>query len=162
MLDTHSSTMPNAAAQRPRLVRADSRLRNKWLLATGFLVVMLVLLFWGSPFVQNNLVQIFSGDGDGDKHILRLLVIFYSLFSILAIILITIGMHLIQVAREIQQSSRFPAPGMRVLRDTWVIRGNKSLFLSYVFIGIAVALIIGGGTIPVYFHNLLVELLAQV
>jgi hypothetical protein len=152
--------MPNAAAQRPRLVRADSQLRNKWLLATGFLLVVVLLLFWGSPLVQNNLVQMFSDDGK--EHFLRLLVIFYSLFSILAIILITIGMHLIQVAREILQSKRFPAPGMRVLHDTWVVRGNKALILSYFFISIALVLIVGGGTIPVYFHNLLVELLEQV
>jgi len=159
MLDSKSMSSPNATVQRPRLVRADSQLRNKWLAAISFLIFVLALLFWGSPSVQDILVQLFSDDATED--VFRLLIIFYSLFAILAIILITIGIHLIQVAREIQQSNRFPAPGMRVMHDTWVIRGSQAQLLSYLFLGMAIVLIFGGGAIPFYFHDLLLQLLAQ-
>ncbi|GMT39698.1 MAG: hypothetical protein IEMM0001_0433 [bacterium] len=159
MLDPKSVSTSGIPARRPRLVRADSQLRNKWLAAVAFLVVVLALLLWGSPSVQSNLVKMFFDDEA--ENVFRLLVIFYSLFAILAIILITIGIHLIQVAWEIRQSNRFPAPGMRVMRDTWVIRGSRALFLSNLFIGIAVVLIIGGGFIPFYFHALLLKLLAS-
>ncbi|NOY16518.1 MAG: hypothetical protein GXP23_06270 [Gammaproteobacteria bacterium] len=159
MLDSKSISTPEATVRRPRLVRADSRLRNKWLAVVVFLGVVLTLLLWGLPSVQDRLVQLFSHDAT--ENIFRLLIIFYSLFAILAIVLITVGMQLIQVAREIQQSNRFPAPGMRVMRDTWVIRGGRALLLSYLLMGIAAALIITGGIIPFYFHNLLVLLLAS-
>jgi len=158
MLDPKSVSTVGPATRRPRLVRADSKLRNKWLAVVTTLVIVLTLLLWGSPSVQSYLVQIFSDDAAGD--VFRLLVIFYSLFAILAIILITIGIHLIQVARGIQQSNRFPAPGMRVMRDTWVIRGGRAQLFSYLIMGIAVVLIIGGGFIPFYFHDLLIQLLS--
>ena len=158
MLDPKSLSTSGVAIRRPRLVRADSQLRNKWLSVVTLLVIALALMLWVSPSLQSYLVQLFSDDKT--NHIFRLLVTFYSLFAILAIILITIGIHLIQVAREIHKSNRFPAPGMRVMHDTWVIRGARAQFLSYLFMGIAVALIIGGGTIPFYFHDLLTQLLS--
>ncbi len=159
MLDSKSISTPEATIRRPKLVRGDSQLRNKWLAAVTFLVFALALLLWGSPSVLSNLLQMFSDDASGN--VFRLLVIFYSLFAILAIILITIGIHLIQVAREIQQSNRFPAPGMRVMHDTWVMRGSQARLLSYLFMVIAVVLIIGGGIIPFYFYRLLSQLLAS-
>lgn len=159
MLDQKSVSTSGVAIRRPRLVRADSRLRNKWLSVVTSLVIVLALLLWVSPSVQSHLVQLFSDDKT--NHVFRLLVIFYSLFAILAIILITIGIHLIQVALEIKQSNRFPAPGMRVMHDTWVIRGGRAQLLSYFLMALAVVLIIGGGTIPFYFHDLLMELLSS-
>ncbi|MEA1890612.1 MAG: hypothetical protein U9N50_12655 [Pseudomonadota bacterium] len=159
MLDPKSVSTSGVALRRPRLVRADSKLRNKWLSAVAFLVIALALLLWVSPSVQSHLLQLVSDDKTNT--VFRLLVISYSLFAILAIILISIGIHLIQAALEIMQSNKFPAPGMRVMHDTWVIRGSRALLLSYLFMGIAAVLIIGGGSIPFYFHDLLMELLSS-
>ncbi len=159
MRDPKSYSTSGTAERRPRLVRADSHLRNKWLAAVAMLLVLLALLLWVSPIAQIQIVQLFSDTAD--NHVLRLLVIFYSLFAILAIVLITIGIQLFQVAREIQRSNRFPAPGMRVMRDTWVIRGGRAHLLSYLFMLIAAVLIIGGAAIPFYFRELLIQLLSS-
>lgn len=158
MLDVSSTSTPATSVRRPRLVRADNRLRNKWLLAFTFLIFVLALLLWSSPSIQANLIKVFSNNGT--ESAFRLLVIFYSVFAILAIIFITVGLHLAQVARKTMKFGRFPAPGMRVVHDTWVVRGVRAMFLSYFFMGIAVVLIIGGGAIPFYFHELLVRILA--
>ncbi len=158
MLDASSTSTPADSGRRPRLVRADNKLRNKWLVTTGLLVLLLALLLWASPIVQNSLTKLFSNTGT--ESVIRLLVIFYSVFAILAIIFITVGMHLAQVARKIQKYGRFPAPGMRVVRDTWVVRGYRAVFLSYFFMAIAIILIIGGSAIPFYFHELLVQVLS--
>jgi hypothetical protein len=109
MLDPKSVSTVGPAARRPRLVRADSKLRNKWLAIVTTLFIVLALLLWVSPSVQSYLVKMFSDDTSGG--VFRLLVIFYSLFAILAIILITIGIHLIQVARGIQHLGNKGEPG---------------------------------------------------
>jgi len=158
MLDASSTSIPGNSVRRPKLVRADSKLRNIWIVATGLLVLLLALLLWVSPTMQNSLTKLFSNTGT--ESVIRLLVIFYSVFAILAIIFITVGMHLAQAARKIRKYGRFPAPGMRVVHDTWVVRGYRAVFLSYFFMSIAIVLIIGGSAIPFYFHELLGQILA--
>ncbi len=159
MLDPESLSTTSTRSRRPRLVRADNKLRNKWLAAVTFLVIVLALLLWGSPTVQEPLVQIFSANAE--ENVFRLLIIFYSLFAILAILLITIAINLILVARKILLSNRFPAPGMRVLRDTWVVRGHRARLMSYLLLAVAAILIVSGTAISFYFHELLQGFLAQ-
>jgi uncharacterized membrane protein len=139
------------------MVRGDSEMRYKWLAAVSFLIVVFSFLMWGSPAVQNYLIQSISSNSD--QNLFHLLIIFYSVFAILAIIPITIGMHLIQTSFKVLRSNRFPSPGMKVFHDTWVIRGLRAQLLGYVFGVLALLLIVGGSSIPFYFHSLLGELL---
>lgn len=143
---------------RPRLIRANSHLRNKWLAAITFLIILATLLLLAIPSSQAYVAGLFSTNNS--RTVFRLLIIFYSLFSIAAIMLITTGMHLIQAARKVHQSGHFPAPDMRVIRDTWVVSGSRATFISYIMICCGIIFFIGGGSVPWYFHNLLINLIS--
>ena len=152
--------MNNKKLNRPTLIRADSHLRNKWLTAISIMVIVPVYLLWVLPPAQEYLAKLFS-DNDS-RTAFSLLIIFYSLFSILAIMLITTGMHLIQAARKVHKSGHFPAPDMRVIRDTWLVSGGRATFISYLLTATGLLLFIGGGSVPYYFHNLLLQLLVPI
>jgi hypothetical protein len=150
--------MNNKKACRPTLIPADHQLRNKWLAAICILVIVPAFLLWALPSAHEYLAKLFS-DNDS-RTAFSLLIIFYSLFSILAIMLITTGTHLIHAAREVYNSGYFPAPDMRVLKDTWQVSGGRAKFISYLLTATGIILLIGGGSVPFYFHHLLIQLLS--
>lgn len=152
--------MNQQQVKRPRLIRADSQLRIKWLAALSILIIMPAFFLWVLPATQEYLVRLFSENDS--RTVFSLLILFYSLFSILAIMLITTGLHFIQAARKVHISGRFPAPDMRVVRDTWLVSGVRATFISYLFIGTGILLLISGGSVPYYFHNLLLKMLMPV
>ena len=142
---------------RPTLIRADNQLRNKWLAAMSILVVVPAYLLWALPSAQEYLASLFSDNNSNT--VFSLLIIFYSLFSILAIMLITTGAHLIQAASKVYKSGHFPAPDMRVVRDTWLVSGGRATFISLLLTATGILFFIGGGSVLFYFHNLLLQLL---
>lgn len=149
--------MNNKKKNRPTLIRADNQLRNKWLAAMSILVVVPAYLLWTLPSSQEYLASLYS-ENDSST-VFSLLIIFYSLFSILAIMLITTGTHLIQAASKVYKSGHFPAPDMRVVRDTWLVSGGRATFISFLLTATGILLFISGGSVPFYFHNLLLQLL---
>lgn len=149
--------MNHQERRRPRLIRADSHLRNKWLATVSILIVIAVLLLWSLSSAQDYLVNLFI-DNDS-KTAFSLLIVIYSLISILAIMLINAGMEVIQAARKVQQSGHFPAPDMHVVFDTWLVSGSRAIFISYMLTGAAILLFISSGSVSYYFHKLLLQLL---
>ena len=143
----------------PKLIRADSQLRIKWLAVMSVLVIVSAYFLWVLPSAQEYLATLFSENDH--RTVFSLLIIFYSLFSIIAIMLITTGMQLIQAAMKIHKSRHFPAPDMRVVRDTWLIIGERATFISYLLTATGILFFIGGGSVPLYFHNLLIQLLVH-
>ena len=152
--------MNNEKVHRPILIPADSQLRNKSVAAASILIVAPAFLIWALPSSQEYLLKLFSENDS--RTVFSLLILFYSLFSILAIMLITTGTNLLQTARKIHQSGRFPAPDMRVIRDTWLVSGGRATFISYLLTATGLLLFIGGGSVPYYFHNLLLQLLVPI
>lgn len=144
---------------RPKLIRADSQLRNKWLAATSMLVIVTAYFLWVLPSAREYLATLFSENDH--RTVFSLLIIFYSLFSIIAIMLITTGMQLIQAAMKVHKSRHFPAPDMRVVRDTWLIIGERATIISYLLTATGILFFIGGGSVPLYFHNLLIQMLVH-
>ena len=153
-------TKYEAGTGQPRLIHADRWFRNKWLAALSVLILLPAILLWTLPAIRTELIEWFSKNDS--VSISRLLIIFYSLFSILAITLITAGTRLILTARDVFRSRHFPAPGMRVIYNTWVIRGKRAVTLSYTLLAFGILLVISGSSVPVYFHRLLADLLAPV
>jgi hypothetical protein len=145
---------------RPILIPADSQLRNKSVAAASILIVAPAFLIWALPSSQEYLLKLFSENNS--RTVFSLLILFYSLFSILAIMLITTGTTLIQTARKIHQSRRFPAPDMRVIRDTWLVTGGRAKYIAYLLTATGLLLFIGGASVPYYFHNLLLQLLVPI
>ena len=144
---------------RPKLIRADSQLRNKWLAATSMLVIVTAYFLWVLPSAREYLATLFSENDH--RTVFSLLIIFYSLFSIIAIMLITTGMQLIQAAMKVHKSRHFPAPDMRVVRDTWLIIGERATIISYLLTATGILFFIGGGSVPLYFHYLLIQMLVH-
>ncbi len=142
---------------RPKLIRADSQLRNKWLATVSILIFIPVLLLWSLSPARGHLHTLFIENDSNTAF--SLLIFIYSLISILAIMLINAGMEIIQVARKVQQSGYFPAPDMLVFYDTWLVSGSRAIFISYALMGGAILLFISSGTLSYYFHNLLLQLL---
>ena len=87
---------------RPKLIRADSQLRNKWLATVSILIFIPVLLLWSLSPARGHLHTLFIENDSNTAF--SLLIFIYSLISILAIMLINAGMEIIQVARKVQQS----------------------------------------------------------
>ena len=123
------------------------------------LVIVSAYFLWVLPSAQEYLATLFSENDH--RTVFSLLIIFYSLFSIIAIMLITTGVQLIQTAMKVHKSRHFPAPDMRVVRDTWLIIGERATFISYLLTATGILFFIGGGSVPLYFHNLLIQLLVH-
>jgi hypothetical protein len=149
--------MNDQQRRRPKLIRANRHLRNKWLATVSILIFIPVLLLWSLSSARGHLLTLFIENDSNTAF--SLLIFIYSLISILAIMLINAGMEIIQVARKVQQSGYFPAPDMHVVCDTWLISGSRAIFISYLLIGGAILLFISSGSLSYYFHHLLLQLL---
>ena len=124
------------------------------------LVIVPAYILWVLPSAQEFLSKLFSANDT--RTLFSLLIIFYSMFSILAIMLLTTGMHLIQAARKTHRSGHFPAPGMRVVRDTWQVSGGRATLMTYMLTTAGILFILGGSSVPFYFHSLLLQMLLPV
>ncbi len=149
--------MNHKERRRPRLIRANSHLRNKWLATVSILIFISVLLLWSLSSTPDYLVKLFIENDS--KSAFSLLIVIYSLISIQAILLINAGMEVIQAARKVQQSGHFPAPDMHVVCDTWLVSGSRAMFISYLLTAAAILLFICSGSVSYYFHNLVLQLL---
>ena len=130
--------------KRPELIAGDTKFRYKWFTALSIFILFPIGLLLALPSVKEHF---------------RFLVVYYSLFSILAMILFTAGLQLILAARKSLQCGYFPAPGTRLIRDTWLISGTRAKYFSYQLILTGVLFFIAGVYVPYFFHKLLIQLL---
>jgi hypothetical protein len=90
----------------------------------------------------------------------RLLIVIYSTVFFLAVLVIIAGIELIKASQIVNRKKVYPAPGMKVVIDTWVVRGKQACLLSYHGFAIGILLIVVGGAVPLYFHDQFGELLS--
>ena len=143
--------------RRPRLIPVDAPFRYKWFTAIILFIVFpacLLLL----PSVQVHLQQLFNDNTS--SNIFSLLVVFYSFFSILAILLITAALQLFLVAKKTLDYGYFPAPNTRLISETLLISGQRAKYFSFLLVLVGLSLLYAGIYVPYYFHNLLLHLLA--
>ena len=153
-------TRQNDEFFRPELIRGDTHLRYKWLAVTLIFILFPASLLWALPSSQEHLLQLLSDINSINAF--RILIVFYSFFSILAIMFITAGLQLFLTAIKTLHCGYFPAPNTRVIRDTWLVRGPPAILISYLMMATGLLFFIGGGYIPYYFHKLLLQLLVPV
>ena len=146
--------------KRPELIAGDTKFRYKWFTALSIFILFPIGLLLALPSVKEHLPGPFSINGSTDDF--RFLVVYYSLFSILAMILFTAGLQLILAARKSLQCGYFPAPGTRLIRDTWLISGTRAKYFSYLLTLTGVLFFIAGVYVPYFFHTLLIQLLLPV
>jgi hypothetical protein len=153
-------TQQNDEFIRPELIRGDTYLRYKWLSVTSIFIVFPAGLLWALPSVQEHLLELFSDSNSINTF--SLLTVFYSFFSILAILLITAGLQLFITAGKTLRCGYYPAQNARVIRDTWLVRGPRAILMSCLMMFTGLLFFIVGGYVPYYFHKLLLQLLATV
>ena len=144
--------------RRPRLVQADPALRAKLLILLLLLLVISAASLWMTPAGEKLLFEAFSDNKPVEAT--QVLLVCYSLVSICAISLIIAGIEVIRSSWKIHRERVYPAPGMKVLVDTWVVRGRRAIFLSYLGISLGSMLIMAGCSVPFLFHRLFLQLLS--
>jgi hypothetical protein len=142
----------------PRLVKADRNERCKWIIA---ILIMLTVAAISLPFLTRVEIMLFALFDLNDPGLLaRLLIVIYSAVSLLAVLVIIAGIELIKASQKVNRKKVYPAPGMKVVIDTWVVRGKQACLLSYHGFAIGILLIVVGSAVPVYFHDQFGELLS--
>jgi uncharacterized membrane protein len=155
-------TQQNEEFIRPELIRGDTYLRYKWLAVTSIFIVFTAGLLWALPSAQEHLLELFSDSNSNSINTFSLLTVFYSFFSLLAILLITAGLQLFLTAGKTLRCGYYPAHNARVICDTWLVRGPHAILMSCLMMITGLLFFIVGGYVPYYFHKLLLQLLAPV
>ena len=75
--------MNDQQRRRPKLIRANRHLRNKWLATVSILIFIPVLLLWSLSSARGHLLTLFIENDSNTAF--SLLIFIYSLISILAI-----------------------------------------------------------------------------
>lgn len=105
--------------------KADIRLRSVYIaIGTVIIIILGVVVFYALPRLMDQLKgHIEQGDWAGFDQTIQW--IRYGM-PVLFIPMVIFGVWMIRNGFRIVRSSRFPAPGMRVIRDTPVIHGGEA------------------------------------
>jgi hypothetical protein len=105
-------------------------------------LLVLVLQHWGFPALDAYLRR---QKPDDAIRILR------AMFIVSMSLPLAISAYLIRLGRRIRTSRQFPPPGMRVVRDTEILRGRAAVWRGNVLVGCGVvcALAAFGGAIMI-------------
>ncbi len=114
----------------PEIVLADPRLRRNALLTiVGATVLGSLFIGWLWPLIRDALLHARqTGQISGRAICLG----FLGFVAALVAPLIFISVHALRVGQRAVDSEQFPPPGMRVIRDTRVVRGAQARIIGRV------------------------------
>jgi hypothetical protein len=116
------------------IVRVDKRYRRK--LFSAYLVIIIsATIFWN--FVRPPLVLYVKNLPNKQR-----IETIETLEHIIMLLFIPAALYLVKVGRKVCRFQAFPYPGMRVIRDTVIIRGRKALFRGRSMIVLGVIMIV--------------------
>jgi len=131
--------------------KADKGYRNKYLkrlfLYTGLGIVMIL---WAVPLLGPFLETL--KPGQAIKTVVVVLIVMF-------LPLILMALYLMNLSRRILKSERFPPPGIKVIRDTVVLKGQHARSRGYLIMILSLILILLSTGFMIYMPYLLNELL---
>jgi len=135
------------------VVRGDKNLRRRMI----FLVIIFTIVGgWIIILTSNYLDDIrHLAKEDLNEAVSKLIVlIYFYAVGFVASIIITFG-YLLWLGIRIIKAGRFPPPGMKVIRDTKIIRGIKAKLLGGAVIILAMVFLIAGSIVIVLGNKLI-------
>ena len=133
------------------IYRADKKYRRK-VLAWCFPIVLLlsILIYWKLPLLHEYLKT---------QTLEQALRFIKTLFLIMFLPLLFPALYFLCLSRRIFKSKCFPPPGMKVIRDTPLLRGKQAIYRGYISFIFALLIILfaiyGGFYIPNMIDKLL-------
>ena len=129
--------------------KADRQIRKRMILLVVVEILLgLVLILWFYTYLETLLTIGAEAPETAMNKVLNLLGI---VLTIVAISLIGFSFYILKVAFMVFRSSRFPPPGMRVIKDTRVVEGRKARFRAVLFLLISALMIAASALMP-YFY----------
>ena len=128
------------------IIRADKKYRNK-ALGLLFLLGLLgtLLIIWGLPSGMEYLKRL-------DPKTAFLIIDLVLVFIMLS--MIPIGLFLLKLSRKILKYECFPPPGMKVIKDTTIVKGQKAKVKGQILLFISILFMIAGLCGALYIHYL--------
>ena len=118
----------------PEIVEVDRCYRRNLFLAyLAVILFVLVLWRWGKPLLVSHIVSL--PNKERIEFIERA-------EQLLLLLFIPAAIYLIAVGRKVCRFQAMPYPGMRVIRDTVIVRGKKALFRGRAMIILGTVMIV--------------------
>ncbi len=131
--------------------KADKGYRNKYLkrliLFTGLGIVMIL---WAVPLLGSFLETL-----KPEQAIKTVVVVLFAMF----VPLILMAFYMMNLSRRILKSERFPPPGIKVIRDTVVLEGQRARSRGYLIMILSLILILLSTGFMIYMPYLFNKLL---
>jgi len=118
------------------VIKADKEYRRKIIALSALLAVVgLVILVWIFPLNPEALKDL---EGETIFFIVKVLTVFLMLCSV------TMGLYFFRFSKKILKHEQIPPPGVKVIKDTPVIRGKGARVRGYILQVISGMIILGG------------------
>jgi hypothetical protein len=133
------------------VVRGDPVLRRRALLVLPLLLALGVAALATAPRASRLLILWLQQSPDPGRHAVLAMLGFAAPFTLLAWL---VGVDVVRRSVKTFRACRFPPPGMRVVRDTPVLRGNAARFLGVAGLVLATALLTAGSALPFFAYRI--------
>ena len=135
------------------IIRADKKYRNK---ALGLLFLLgllsILIIIWGLPSGMEYLRHL-------DHQTAFLIIDLVLVFIVLS--MVPLGIFLLRLSRKILKHECFPPPGMKVIKDTPIVRGKKAKIKGQIVLFISILFMIAGLCGALYIHYLFQALIRK-
>ena len=132
------------------VVRGDPALRRRVLLAGPFVLALGVAALATAPRASRLLI-LWLPEPEGGRHAVLAMLGFTAPFTLMAWL---VGAEAARRSWQTLRSHRFPPPGMRVMRDTPVVRAGPAHLLGACGLGLAALLLLAGSVLPVIAYRI--------
>ena len=133
------------------IIRADKKYRNK---ALGLIILFGLLgvgfIIWGLPSGMKYLNRL-------EPQTAFLIIDLVLVFIMLS--MVPIGIFLFKLSRTILKHQCFPPPGMKVIKDTPIVKGKKAKVKGQILLFISILFMIAGICGALYIHYLFQSLI---
>ena len=124
------------------IIRADKRHRRKFFVIYILLVSLGAVLFeWVVPWGKEYLQRL---DPETALSVVKIALV------VMFLSIVPFGLYLWKFGRKVMEHQRFPPPGVKVIRDTRLIEGEKAKVRGQVMVVLALILIVVGLFAAVY------------
>ena len=138
--------------QNKKIIKADKKLRNRTLI---FILILIILVFIFHIFYNQFLSGIKNlAEESPEMAINKILITLKILMVAMCIIFAAFTIYCFHISLLIYKSEQFPPPGMRVIKDTVLITGEKAKVRAIIGFAITGVLVIFAFIILLYMNNI--------